>query len=178
MNHTLVATIPPRPAPGFDLAPPVRLGLSLAGGTLLAAVLYAIARAALGYAPATPWVRDLALAVHLATVIPALPLGLYIFLTRKGGARHKRLGKLWLALMGITAVATLFIRNVGDGGFSFIHLASVLTLVSIPQVITSARRGDFAAHRARLLGMFTGAMLVAGGLSFLPGRTMWVWAFG
>ena len=162
----------------FDLAPAVRAALAAAGGSLLLLVLYAAGRAALGFAPATPWVRDIALAVHLLTVVPALPLGLYIFLTRKGGARHKTLGKLWLLLMGVTAVATLFIRNVGDGGFSFIHLFSVLTLIGIPQVIVTARRGQIAAHRAHLLRLFTGAMLIAGGLSFLPGRTMWVWAFG
>lgn len=171
--------MPARPiATTFDLALPTRAGLTVIGGGLLLLILYAAARAALGLAPATPWVRDVALVIHLATVVPALPLGLYIFLTRKGGTRHKQLGKSWLTLMGITAVATLFIRNIENGGFSFIHLASVMTLVAIPRVIITARRREFAAHRGHLLGMFIGAMLVAGGLSFLPGRTMWVWAFG
>ncbi|MBA4094690.1 MAG: hypothetical protein C0489_11460 [Candidatus Accumulibacter sp.] len=166
-----------RPA-SVDLMPAARTALALAGGSLLLLVLYAAGRAAFGLAPATPWVRDAALAVHLATVIPALPLGLYVFLARKGGARHKALGKLWLLLMAVTAVATLFIRNVGEGGFSFIHLFSVLTLIGIPKVVTTARRGDIAAHRAHLLRLFVGAMLVAGSLSFLPGRTMALWAFG
>lgn len=167
----------PRPAT-FDLAPPARAALALAGGGLFLLVLYAAGRAAVGLAPATPWVRDIALTVHLATVIPALPLGLYVFLTRKGDARHRLLGKLWLLLMAITAVATLFIRNFGDGGLSFIHLFSVLTLVGIPQVIITARRGQIAAHRGHLLRLFVGSMLIAGGLSFLPGRTMAIWAFG
>lgn len=166
-----------RPA-SFDLSPSARGALALAGGTLLLLVLYAAGRAALGLAPATPWVRDIALMIHLGTVVPALPLGLYIFLARKGGERHKALGKLWLLLMAVTAVSTLFIRNVGDGAFSFIHLFSVLTLVGIPKVITTARRGDIAAHRAHLLRLFVGAMLIAGGFSFLPGRTMAQWAFG
>lgn len=174
MSSSAIAT-PPAP---FDLAPAARGALALAGGTLLLLVVYAAGRAALGLAPATPWVRDLALSIHLATVIPALPLGLYIFLARKGGARHRALGTLWLLLMGVTAVSTLFIRNVGDGNFSFIHLFSVLTLVGIPKVITTARRGDIAAHRAHLLRLFVGAMLIAGGFSFLPGRTMAQWAFG
>ena len=34
------------------------------------------------------------------------------------------------------------------------------------------------AHRAHLLRLFAGAMLIAGGFSFLPGRTMALWAFG
>lgn len=162
----------------FDLTPPVRAGLALAGGGLCLAVLYALGRAALGLAPPTPWVRDAALALHLATVIPALPLGLYILLTKKGGTRHRTLGRLWLALMGVTAIATLFVRNVGDGSFSFIHLFSVMTLIGIPRVIVTARRGQIAAHRGHLLGLFSGALLIAGALSFLPGRAMWVWTFG
>ena len=174
MMHSAMTT---RPAM-VDLAPAARAALALAGGSLLFLVLYAAGRAALGLAPATPWVRDVALTVHLATVIPALPLGLYVFLARKGDARHKALGKVWLLLMGVTAVATLFIRNVGEGGLSFIHLFSVLTLVGIPQVIVTARRGQIAAHRAHLLRLFVGSMLIAGGFSFLPGRTMAQWAFG
>ena len=165
-------------ATSFDLAPAMRVSLAATGGALLLLTVYAGGRAAVGLAPPTPWVRDVALSVHLATVIPALPLGLYIFLTRKGGERHKTLGKVWLLLMGVTAVSTLFIRNVEEGNFSFIHLFSVLTLVGIPQVIITARRGQIAAHRGHLLRMFIGAMLIAGALSFLPGRTMSLWAFG
>ncbi|MDQ3139437.1 MAG: DUF2306 domain-containing protein [Pseudomonadota bacterium] len=167
-----------RPIPPFDLAPAVRLGLFAAGGALLALAGYAVARAALGLAPPTPWVRDFALLVHLSTVIPAIPLGLFIFLTRKGSARHKLLGKIWLALMGVTAIATLFVRNIQDGGFSWIHIFSVLTLIAIPKAILTARRGQIAEHKAHLLSLFVGALLIAGGASFLPHRTMWLWAFG
>ncbi|MBA3678279.1 MAG: DUF2306 domain-containing protein [Sphingosinicella sp.] len=129
-------------------------------------------------APPTPWVRDFALLLHLSTVIPAIPLGLYIFLNRKGGARHKLLGKIWLALMGITAIATLFVRNIENGGFSWIHLFSVLTLIAIPKAILTARRGQIARHKSHLVTLFVGALLISGAFSFLPGRTMWTWAFG
>ena len=167
-----------RPAPPFDLAPWQRVGLLTAGGALLALTAYAGGRAGLGLAPATPWVRDVALILHLATVIPAIPLGLFIFLSRKGGARHKLLGKIWLTLMGMTAIATLFIRNIEDGGFSWIHIFSVMTLFAIPKAILTARRGNIAEHKAHLLALFVGALLIAGGASFLPHRTMWLWAFG
>lgn len=165
------------PAAPFDLGPAARGALLIAGTLLFAAALFAVARAALGFAPPTPWVRDAALLLHLGTVIPAIPLGLYIFLARKGGARHKRLGKIWLTLMGTTAVATLFVRNSEDGGFSWIHIFSVLTLIAIPKAILSARTGRIAEHKRHLLGLFVGALLIAGGASFLPGRTMWQWTF-
>lgn len=162
----------------FDLSLPTRLFVLVGGVALLCLVVFAFARAALGLAPPTPWVRDAALLIHITTVTPAIPLGLYIFLNRKGGPRHRLLGKIWLTLMGITALATFFIRNVGDGGLSWIHLFSVMTLIGIPRAILTARRGRIAKHKAHLVNLYIGALVIAGGASFLPGRTMWQWAFG
>jgi len=163
--------------PGFDLSPATRMALIVSGTAIGAASAYALARAALGLAPTPPAAREVAVIVHLATVLPALPLGLYIFLARKGGARHRLLGRIWMALMAVTAVAALFIRHLNQGQFSFIHIASVVTLVGIPLAITAARQGRIAAHRRHLVAMFIGAMLVSGVLSFLPGRIMWNWLF-
>lgn len=166
-----------RPQP-FDLPPAVRKAIALASGGLFALTIYAWIRWMLGIAPPTPWVRDFALTVHLVTVIPAIPLGGYLFATRKGGPRHRLLGKVWLALMLTTAVSTIFIRNLNDGGFSWIHLLTLLAIVSVPQALLSARRGDISAHRKHMLTFYLGSLIIAGGFTFLPGRTMWQWAFG
>lgn len=163
--------------PGFDLSPAIRTALIVSGTAIGAASAYALARAALGLAPTPPAAREVAVIVHLATVLPSLPLGLYLFLARKGGARHRLLGRIWMALMAVTAIAALFIRHLNDGQFSFIHIASVVTLAGIPLAINAARRGRIAAHRRHLVSMFIGAMLVSGLLSFLPGRIMWNWLF-
>lgn len=162
---------------GFDLSPVTRMALLISGAAIGAISALALARAALGLAPTPPGARELAVVVHLATVLPALPLGLYLFLARKGGPRHRLLGRIWMALMAVTAIAALFIRHLNDGRFSFIHIASVVTLVGIPLAINAARRGRIAAHRRHLLAMFIGALLVSGVLSFLPGRIMWHWLF-
>jgi uncharacterized membrane protein len=162
---------------GFDLSPVTRAGLLASGIAIGVVSFYALARWALGFAPTPPEAREVAVIIHLATVLPALPLGLYVFLSRKGGARHRLLGRIWMALMAITAVAALFIRHLNDGAFSYIHIASVVTLVSIPLAIRAARRRRIAEHRAHLLSMFFGALLVSGVLSFLPGRIMWQWLF-
>ena len=160
---------------GFDLAPATRMALLVSGTTIGLVSAYALARAALGLAPTPPQAREVAVIIHLATVLPALPLGLYLFLARKGGAGHRLLGRIWMALMAVTAIAALFIRHLNGGEFSPIHVASVVTLVGIPLAINAARRGRIAAHRAHLLAMFIGALLVSGLLSFLPGRIMWHW---
>lgn len=169
---------PVQPAPDFDLTPWVRITSAGASALLLALCIYATGRWMLGFAPPTPWVRDLALSIHLITVIPAIPLGAYVMLSRKGGHRHKMLGKVWLSMMFVTASATIFIRNVNDGQTSWIHFLTLLTFIAIPQAIITARQGKIEAHKKHLRNFFVGALVVAGLTAFTPGRTMWQWAFG
>ena len=172
-------TISPRlSAQDFDLPKWLRIAAASAATVLLALCTYAFFRWMLGFAPATPWVRDVALATHLITVIPAIPLGTYVILSRKGGARHKLLGKIWLSLMFVTAISTIFIRNVNDGQFSWIHAFTLLTFIAIPQAIVSARQGKIEAHKKHLRNFFIGALVIAGLTAFAPGRTMWQWVFG
>lgn len=161
----------------FDLSPRRRLALSLGGGAVSLIASYAVIRALLGFAGQVDWARNLALTVHLATVIPAMPLGAYVLFRRKGGANHRLLGRIWLALMFTTAVSTIFIREINEGDFSFIHIFTVLTFIAVPKAILTARQGRIAEHRQHLAGFYAGALLIAGLFSFLPGRTMWHWAF-
>ena len=173
-----IAALPRLSAQRFDLSPASRVAIASAAALLFAFAVYGMLRWALGLAPPTPWVADVALATHLAMVIPAIPLGAYVILSRKGGARHRSLGTIWLSLMFVTAISTLFIRNFNDGRFSWIHIFTLITFVAIPQAIISARRGKITAHKIHLRNFFIGALIVAGITSFAPGRTMWQWAFG
>lgn len=177
MSRVAEGTTPSGTSP-FGLTRWSRGVLCGAGLALFGLAAFAIARMALGLAPPTPSARELPLVVHLATIVPAIPLGAYLIWARKGGPRHKALGKLWISLMAVSAVSTLFLRQINEGGFSFVHLFSVLTLVVAPLAVLAARRGDVAAHRSHVTGLFVGALLVAGFFTFVPGRTMWVWAFG
>lgn len=162
----------------LDRRPLMRL-LTGIGGTLLTALtLYALVRAVAIGSPAIPYLRHAALIVHLATIVPAIPLGAYLMLRPKGDAVHRTLGKLWLLLMSATAIAAIFIRNINDGRFSWIHLFVVLVLVSVPRAYLAARRGDIAKHRNIVTGLYIYGLLAAGFAAFLPHRTMWWLAFG
>jgi len=175
---TAIALSPAKRPQSFDLPPWLRIAAASLAMILLALCVYAFIRWMLGFAPATPWVHQAALTIHLVTVIPAIPLGTYVILSRKGGARHKLLGKIWLSLMFVTAIATIFIRNVNDGQFSWIHLFTLLTFIAVPRAILSARQGRIEQHKKHLRNFFIGALVIAGLTAFAPGRTMWQWAFG
>lgn len=165
-------------ANAFDLKPGTRAALIAAATVLGVITIVALGKASLGLVPSTQSARNIAVLIHLVTVIPAIPLGLYVLLSRKGTPTHKALGKFWLVLMGVTAIAALFIRQINDGSFSFIHLFVPLTLVGIWQVIASARAGRIADHRRHVVSMYIGALLIAGFTSFIPGRAMWHWLVG
>lgn len=177
----MTATALPRskkPNGRFDLGPFARWVVGAAGIALTLLCAVALARGLTGMAPMPPQARDLAVMIHLATVIPAVPLGTWLLLARKGTPRHKALGKLWLAMMVATAVSAVFIRFLNHGQFSLIHLFVPLTLAGAWRAVSAARRGDIAAHKRIILGLFLGALVIAGGFTFLPGRVMGVWLFG
>ena len=124
----------------------------------------------------TPWVK-----LHLATVIPSALLGFYLLGAPKGTSRHRLLGKIWCAMMVTTALAALMIRNSplpSFMGFNFIHLFSVITLVSVPGIIYAARKHDVVAHQRAVFGLCTGGLFIAGILTFLPGRILGDALFG
>ena len=117
-----------------------------------------------------------ALFVHLFTVIPAVPLGAVVLWRPKGGALHMLLGRIWAVLMVVTAISTFWLQGL-RGGLSFIHLFSVLTLVSIPLAVWNARRGNIRAHMNAMRGVYVG-LIAAGLLAAMPGRFLGDLVFG
>ena len=138
------------------------------GGLILLALTHALLRGT----PILPNGRNLWLALHLASVIPAVPLGTYVLWRRKGDAPHRALGRLWAVLMLVAAGSSF-----GLGGLSPIHILSVLVLVAIPRGVVQAMRGQIAAHRRTMTATFMG-LVGAGVFTFMPGRLLATWLFG
>ena len=120
--------------------------------------------------------------LHLATVIPAFAIGGLQLLRRKGTSTHKRLGKVYMLLMLATALITLAMpAKVGPQllhHFGFIHVFSLATLINIPIAYFAAHYGNIRAHRAAMISLYIGGILIAGTLAFLPGRMLHQWLFG
>jgi uncharacterized membrane protein len=119
--------------------------------------------------------------IHLATVVPAFLIGTILLLMKKGTPLHKLLGRIYMPLMLVTAVVTLFMpAQVGPsvvGHFGFIHIFSVMVLYSVPTAYIQARRGEIAKHRAAMIGLYVGGILIAGSFAFMPGRLLHEWLF-
>lgn len=117
--------------------------------------------------------------LHLGTILPAFLIGLWLLLSQKGTARHRFLGKIYMILMLITAMISLFMpAQLGAslfGHFGFIHLFSLLVLYSIPAAYIAIRQGNIKIHQYYMLGTYIGGILIAGAFTFLPGRLLHTW---
>jgi uncharacterized membrane protein len=64
------------------------------------------------------------------------------------------------------------------GHFGFIHAFSFLTLYNVPAAFIAARRGNIPAHRANMIGLYVGGILIAGTFALTPGRLLHTWLSG
>ncbi len=121
---------------------------------------------------------SLPIRVHFFTVVPAFFIGTWmIFLSTKGAPVHKRLGYVYFGLMLVTSFASFFIRSP-SGGLTLIHLFIPLTVVSVTSAFWAIKKGDVKGHRNAMYGLYVGALIIAGALTFLPGRRMYAVFFG
>jgi uncharacterized membrane protein len=117
--------------------------------------------------------------IHACAAIAAFILGGAVLFRKKGDNPHKRLGRVWAALMVIVAISSFFIWQIRLFGlFSPIHILSVLTLLGLWHAIAAVRAGRIQVHRRLMQRLYIGALVVAGFFTFMPGRIMYRVVFG
>ncbi|MFC4292750.1 DUF2306 domain-containing protein [Sphingorhabdus arenilitoris] len=115
---------------------------------------------------------------HLGTILTALLITPVMMLRKRGDKLHRILGWIWSVAMFATALISFDIRLIGRGEFSYIHLLSALTIVTVPLLILSARKHNVGSHRRQVRILVFGALLIAGFFTFPFGRLMGNWLFG
>ena len=120
-----------------------------------------------------------AIQIHAVAAMSAFALGLVQFAAPKGTIPHRTFGWIWVALMIVVSVSAFFIHELRIWGpWSPIHLLAIFTLVMLPIAVLHARRHRVQSHRWSMIGIFTGALLIAGLFTFVPGRIMYAVTFG
>ena len=114
-----------------------------------------------------------AIQIHAYAALAAFFLGAYILFRKKGDRLHRTGGRIWIALMLTVALTSFFIHTIRVWGpWSPIHLVSVGTLMSLAYGLWLIRRRIVVGHASVMKATYTGALIVAGTLTFLPGRIM------
>jgi uncharacterized membrane protein len=117
--------------------------------------------------------------LHAFAALGAFALGVVQLSAPKGTIPHRLFGWLWAGLMLAVVVSSFFIHTIRLWGpWSPIHLLSVFTLVMLPLAVLRARRHQVERHRRAMIGLFTGALVIAGVFTLLPGRIMHEVVFG
>ena len=121
--------------------------------------------------------------IHAFFSLTAVPLGLYIFFKKKGTNQHRFVGRVWVSFLLIVSVTALFITSpMTDTAFnpklySWIHLLIPFTIGNLIYSIYSIRlfkktrlKKHKYAHMGSMIGVYFGALIVAGAFTLTPGR--------
>src|SRR5258707_14493760 len=119
-----------------------------------------------------------AIQFHAFAAMTAFGLGVALA-APKGTLPHRTVGWIWVALMLMVSVSAFFIHQIRLWGpWSPIHLLAIFTLVVLPIAVWHAHRHAVQNHRNSMVRLFVAALVIAGALTFLPGRIMHAVAFG
>jgi uncharacterized membrane protein len=113
--------------------------------------------------------------LHALAAATALVLGIVQLAAPKGTINHRAIGWMWVWAMLIVAVTSLMIQDTGMlniGGYTWIHLFTVLTLVTLPILIGRARDKNVRGHRRAALFLFFGGLVLTGLFTLMPHRRL------
>jgi uncharacterized membrane protein len=120
-----------------------------------------------------------AIQVHAFAAMAAFVLGVVQSAAPKGTLPHRTVGWIWVTLMAVVCITAFFIHQLRIwGAWSPIHLLAIFTLIILPPAVLAAHQHAIARHRRNMIGIFAGALVVAGLFTFLPGRIMHAIVFG
>ena len=120
-----------------------------------------------------------AIPLHAFAAMAAFVLGIVQFAAPKGTLPHRSIGWIWVLLMASVAVSSFWIHQIRlFGPWSPIHLLSIFTLTMLPFGVWMAHRHRVIDHRRIMISIFTGALVIAGLFTLLPGRVMHAVVFG
>ena len=117
--------------------------------------------------------------IHAFAALGAFGLGAIQLAAPKGTIPHRTIGWVWAGLMLAVVLSSFFIHTIRLWGpFSPIHLLSIFTLLMLPLAVWKAHTHQVAAHRRIMIYLFSGALVVAGLFTLVPGRIMHAVVFG
>ena len=109
---------------------------------------------------------------HVVAALASVLLGVVQLVRRKGDQRHRHLGRVWVVLMLWAAVSSFWIRHLRDGAFSWLHVLSLVTLVTVTLGIVNIRRGNVPAHRGNMVGSWLGSGIAMVFAMAMPDRML------
>ena len=96
--------------------------------------------------------------VHAFAAMAAFALGVVQLAAPKGTLPHRTIGWIWVVLMAVVAISSLWIHEIRMvGPFSPIHILSIWVPIMLVVAVMAARRHDVRRHKITMLWLFAGA---------------------
>ena len=118
--------------------------------------------------PTTAYTWSAVIVIHTMAASTAVLLGAWLLWARKGQQAHRIGGWLWVICMATVAGISFAIRR--PEGYSWIHGLSVFTLITLVTGVLAARAHRVKAHRSNMIALYSGALIITGLFTLLPGR--------
>lgn len=109
------------------------------------------------------------IAIHALAASFALFFGAFQLFRKKGTRPHKIIGRVWVLAM-YTVIFTSFGITTLNGGFSWLHGLSLLTLVTVSIGLYAVFKGNIASHKAFMQGSYFGLLGAFIGVIAVPSR--------
>lgn len=107
--------------------------------------------------------------IHIAAAVGAVVIGGIMLMLKRGTPMHRRAGRVWVALMLITALVSFGIK--ASGNFSWIHLLSVWMLVTLGVAVYAILYRNVRKHQRWMISAYIG-LVAAGAAALLPHRRL------
>lgn len=111
------------------------------------------------------------IATHAFAALTSLLLGGWqLFLSPKGSEVHRLVGRAWVVLMLYVSISSFWITELRPGHFSFLHILSVVTIITVTLGVIEARRGRLRSHVGNMCGSWIGLGVAFGFAVAVPVR--------
>lgn len=113
---------------------------------------------------------NLLITMHAVSASFALLFGAFQLLRRRtGDLLHRITGRIWVLSMLLVCGTSFGIRTL-NGGFSWLHALSVLTIITVTIGVAAAVQGKIKSHKAFMRGSYFGLLGAFGGVIAVPSR--------
>lgn len=122
-------------------------------------------------------VMDVVIPIHAAGATIVLLLGAYNLRRRPKGDRiHRTVGRVWVVAMYWTVLSSFAIKKLNPGQFSWIHVLSLFTFVTLTIGLWAGITGRRRAHGRYMTGSYLGLCGAFIGAVAVPARQIPQWA--
>lgn len=112
----------------------------------------------------------LLIAVHAVAAAYSMLFGAFQLLRRrKGDKLHKVIGYIWVVAMYLVCFTSFGIQTL-NGGFSWLHGLSILTIITVSIGLWSAIKRRTHAHKSFMTGSYFGILGAFVGVIVVPSR--------